>query len=85
MSSILPDFESLLESNPGWLDEAVPSRDAGRIVGRTEKALGILRVRGSGPKYVKQGRSVRYVRRDLFEWLTAHRIRNTSEFSEVKA
>ena len=42
----LPDFESLLEKNPGWLDSAIPPREAARIVGRTEKALGILRVRG---------------------------------------
>ena len=75
----LPDFESLLEGNPGWLDEAVPPSEASRVVGRSENALGILRVRGGGPPYLKQGKCVHYLRRDLFDWLYAHRVRNTSE------
>jgi hypothetical protein len=76
---VLPDFESLLEDNPGWLDEAVPPSEASRVVGRSENALGILRVRGGGPPYLKQGKCVHYLRRDLFDWLSAHRVRNTSE------
>lgn len=71
----------LKAENPGWLDEAVVPAEAGKIVGRSEKALGILRVRGGGPPYVKCGRSVRYIRRDLFEWLQAHRVKSTSQSS----
>ena len=77
--SKLPDFETLLSNNPGWLDEAVPPNEASRVVGRSENALGILRVRGGGPRYVRAGRRVSYIRRDLFEWLAAHRVQNTSE------
>jgi hypothetical protein len=79
MPSIFPDFESLLESNPGWLDSAVSTTEAALIIGRTANALGILRVRGGGPRYVKQSKRVSYIRRDLFEWLAAHRVQNTSE------
>jgi hypothetical protein len=77
--SNLPDFEALLSKNPGWLDEAIPPSEACRVVGRSENALGILRVRGGGPRYVRAGRRVSYIRRDLFEWLTSHRVQNTSE------
>jgi hypothetical protein len=80
--SKLPDFETLLTNNPGWLDEAVPPSEACRVVGRSENALGILRVRGGGPPYLKQSKRVSYIRRDLFEWLMSHRIENTSQSSE---
>ena len=81
--SNLPDFETLLSENPGWLDEAVPPNEASHVVDRSENALGILRVRGGGPRYVRAGRRVSYIQRDLFEWLFSHRVENTSQNSEI--
>lgn len=81
--SAIPSLSACIAANPGWLDEAVEPVEAGTIVRRSPKALGILRVRGGGPPYVKCGRSIRYIRRDLFEWLQAHRVSSTSEDSVI--
>lgn len=76
---VMPSLADCIVANPGWLDEAVEPHEAGIIVCRSVKALGILRVRGGGPPFLKCGRTVRYIRRDLFEWLKAHRVNSTSQ------
>jgi len=37
------------------------------------------RLRGGGPVYVKTGRSVRYRRRDLIDWIEAQTVHSTSQ------
>lgn len=37
------------------------------------------RMRGDGPPYIKQGRLVLYLRRDIDHWLAERRRRSTSE------
>ncbi|TFC81163.1 DNA-binding protein [Cryobacterium cheniae] len=45
--------------------------DAARYLSRSAAALAQLRYRGTGPKYVKTGRLVRYRLADLEAWATA--------------
>ncbi len=75
----LPSLDELAERNPGWLDAAVDDVEASLITGRSKSALATLRCRGGGPPFIKFGKCVRYIRRDLLEWLYERRVRNTSE------
>ena len=76
----LPDFGEILKNNPGWLDEAVTTSEASRIIGFPVCTLHTWRSRGDGPPFLKLGaRSVRYQRRALFEWLAARQRRNTAD------
>lgn len=68
-----------LMANPGWLDEAVDEDEASRVTDTPSATLQTMRVRGGGPPFVKRGARVSYIRRDLFEWLTARRRRSTSD------
>ena len=74
----LPSLIEILQANPGWLDEAVGTPEASRITNIAEATLETMRVRGGGPVYTKRGKKVDYIRRDLFDWLTAGRRSSTS-------
>ncbi len=58
---------------------ALTEQDAARYIGfsamflRQSRMHGRRRSRTPGPPYVKVGRSVRYLRPDLDEWLQTHR------------
>ena len=56
-----------------------PPRQFARITGISESTLAKLRMTGSGPPYVKVGRSVRYPVRAGLEWMAGHTRRSTSE------
>ena len=75
----LPAFADILRENPGWLDEAVDTREASRITGEPAPTLETKRVRGGGPVFVKLGKSVRYTRRACFEYLAARQRTSTSD------
>lgn len=82
-SNDLPALQEILKDNPAWLDEAVTTADASRITGIPVCTLHTWRSRGNGPTFLKLGgRSVRYQRRALFEWMAAHRRRNTADKGE---
>jgi excisionase family DNA binding protein len=49
------------------------------------RTLERLRVEGTGPKFVKIGRCVRYIKSNLDDWLAARSVRSTSEANEVGA
>jgi excisionase family DNA binding protein len=51
----------------------------------SRRTLERLRVEGTGPKFVKIGRCVRYIKSNLDDWLAARSVRSTSEASEVGA
>ena len=44
----------------------------------TVRALQSWRLRGGGPPYSKLGKSVRYRRRDVVDWVDQHRQTSTS-------
>lgn len=76
----LPALSEVLKGNPGWLDEAVTTAEASRIMGIPVCTLHTWRSRGSGPHFLKLGsKSVRYQRRTLFEWMAARSCRNTAD------
>ncbi len=75
----LPSLADILQTNPGWLDEAVPTAEASRITNEPVPTLETKRVRGGGPVFLKLGKSVRYTRRACFEYLAARRRTSTSD------
>ena len=76
----LPALGEILKHHPGWLDEAIDTAEASRIVGFPPCTLDTWRSRGDGPPFLKLGgRSVRYQRRALFQWLAERQRRNTSD------
>lgn len=53
-----------------YLDQLVNEDGAAAFLGYTIRALQNWRLRGGGPRFVKvSGRSIRYRRRDLIEWI----------------
>ena len=79
----LPAFADILQANPGWLDEAVPTAEASRITDEPVSTLETKRVRGGGPVFLKLGKSVRYTRRACFEYLAARRRTSTSDSGQA--
>lgn len=75
----LPTLEEILKDHPGWLDEPVETPEASRITKFAQSSLECMRVRGSGPPFIKRGRKILYFRRDLYEWLAAGRRFSTTE------
>lgn len=66
---LMPSLDEILESNPGWLDEAIDTPAVAEITGVSIKTLNTWRCRGGGPRFLKLGRSVRYRRRAVLQWL----------------
>ncbi len=76
----LPSLDAILKDNPGWLDEAVDTVEAGRIIGFPACTLNTWRCRGGGPAFIKVGdHAVRYQRRSLFQFLMERCRLNTSD------
>jgi predicted DNA-binding transcriptional regulator AlpA len=59
--------------------ELLRTSGAAAITGLSISTLNKLRCAGGGPVFLKLGRAVRYDPRDLNEWLSGKRLRNTSE------
>ena len=78
-SIAFPTAENPADHNYEWLNGAVDAVEASLILSRSKSALATLRCRGGGPPFIKAGKSVRYIRRDLLEWLYEHRVHSTSE------
>ena len=83
--AVLPALADVLQDNPGWLDEAVDTKEASRITGEPAPTLETKRVRGGGPVFLKLGKSVRYTRRACFEYLAARRRKSTSDPGQAAA
>jgi hypothetical protein len=47
--------------------------DAARYIGKSEITLRQWRSRGMGPPYIRQGRSINYLKSDLDQYLEEHR------------
>jgi hypothetical protein len=56
------------------LDRIISENEAGALCGKTGNAMAIDRCRGKGPPFIRQGRSVGYTRRDIFEYLANMRV-----------
>ena len=67
-------------SNPSdYWDALIDESTAAGFICQSIRTLQKWRVIGYGPKYFKSGRSVRYNRRTLRDWVEANRRRHTSE------
>lgn len=51
------------------------TRETAEFLGITERALVRRRQRGTGPDYVRVGRSIRYAPRDVGAWVQANTCR----------
>jgi excisionase family DNA binding protein len=45
----------------------------------SRRTLERLRVEGTGPKFVKMGRRVRYIKSNLDDWIASRLVASTSE------
>lgn len=64
------------------LDRLMDEREAADLLCYSVRALQNWRHRGGGPRFVKvSGRSIRYHRRDLLEWIDGKTISSTSQFN----
>ncbi|SDO97111.1 transcriptional regulator, AlpA family [Lutimaribacter pacificus] len=65
--------------NTDYLDRLIDEKEAASYLCYSVRALQNWRVRGGGPHFIKvSGRSVRYTRRDLQDWIAQKRVANTS-------
>ena len=55
-------------SDPLDLERLVDSQTAAALIGRAEQTLRIDRINGTGPRYFKIGRAVKYRLGDLLDW-----------------
>jgi hypothetical protein len=61
-------------------DEALTTRETSRLTKLSERALEGLRYKGGGPPYIKiSTKAVRYLRSDVFAWLSEKRRTSTSD------
>lgn len=56
----------------------LPTKSAAERLGLSERTLERHRIAGTGPVFVKLGRSVRYLEADIDAWILARRVRSTS-------
>lgn len=66
----------------GW--ELLTTREAAKELSCSTQKLEIARMKGGGPRFLKLGRSVRYSRADLEQWVAAAGRRNTTSLKEYK-
>jgi hypothetical protein len=63
-----------MQQTPITPTDNLPERDAAPYIGFSRDFLRAGRRKGTGPAYIKVGRSIRYRREDLDTWLAKHRI-----------
>lgn len=56
------------EPHLDWLLEWLNPKEAAEALDTTEQALNVKRCKGIGPKFVKDGRRVKYTRLDVLEY-----------------
>ena len=72
-------FICLGEAKMGLSEKLLTGREAADFLQISEQTLRIQRIKGSGLKYVKVGRLVRYRQSDLETYLNARTFENTSQ------
>ena len=60
-------------------EKLYPPKIGAVLLNMSESWLAKSRMRGDGPRYVKIGRSVKYLDRDLIEYLKSKKRHSTSE------
>lgn len=71
---------SILEATPAsLLASLISPATLAEALGTTERTLSEWRIRGTGPAYLRVGRTVRYRPERVDEWLLAQEHRSTAE------
>ncbi len=77
----LPPFDDILKRYPDYFEQALASKEAAVFIDSTPAAMAQMRSRGTGPRYCRLPTTttvdcrsrprgpIRYIRRDLIEWL----------------
>ena len=60
-------------------DQMLAEHETAKILCQSVRTLQKWRVTGFGPEFFKIGRSVRYRRREVLEWIESRRRAHTSE------
>ena len=60
-------------------DQMLPEQKTAEILCQSVRTLQKWRVTGFGPEFFKIGRSVRYRRREVLDWIESRRRAHTSE------
>lgn len=55
--------------------ETINTDEAAAFIGWKPQTLAVHRMNGSGPPYIRLGRSIRYRKCDLIEWLESNTVR----------
>jgi predicted DNA-binding transcriptional regulator AlpA len=55
------------------------SREAAKLLRLSERTVERHRVAGTGPRFIRLGRAIRYRRRDLLDWIERAARHSTSE------
>ncbi len=66
-----------------WLP-LVDEKRAGKLCGLTARGMQAKRLNGTGPIFIKIGRSVRYRPEVIQTWLESHVVHSTSEHTEAQ-
>jgi predicted DNA-binding transcriptional regulator AlpA len=62
------------------------SREAAKLLRLSERTVERHRVAGTGPRFIRLGRAIRYRRRDLLDWIErAARDSTSDELAPMKA
>jgi predicted DNA-binding transcriptional regulator AlpA len=63
------------------MDSLLTQKDAARILGLSVRTLERHRLAGTGPRFARFGRLIRYRQNDLIEWVDGNLRNSTSETS----
>ncbi|GER07968.1 hypothetical protein GCM10007972_15730 [Iodidimonas muriae] len=75
----MPD-QSIAAARRDYLYQLINEYEAADYIRHSVRALRNWRVRGGGPRFVKiSGRSIRYRRLDLDQWIESKLVASTSE------
>jgi predicted DNA-binding transcriptional regulator AlpA len=66
-------------AHPPGHDDILKPKDAAAHLQLSESTLAKLRLYGTGPRYTKAGRAVRYRRADLDAWMDSRRTDSTTD------
>ena len=73
--TVCPNLQDMIEANPAWLDEAITTQEASKLLRIPVTTLTTWRSRHKGPGFLKlAGKTVRYQRRTLFDWMASQHI-----------
>jgi predicted DNA-binding transcriptional regulator AlpA len=64
------------------MDSLIDQKQAARILGLSVRTLERHRIAGTGPRFARLGRLIRYRQNDLIEWVDSKLRNSTSELSK---